>query len=432
MDQSRRQLIKRALFGSGAVGLRALATGIPAHILLDPLRAQAQDKPRALILVSSSSADPIGANVPGTYRGDIAHPASPTMAATKMTLGERTVTAAKPWADLPKSMRDRMCFIHHTTLTNTHPNHPKVMRLMGGTRGGKMAPSIYANELGQGLGTVQTEPLSLGANNGRELFEFDGRMLANIAPTQLSQILAGTGGELGELAALRDRELDRLHTLLKEHGTSNQRKLIDRFAKTRGEIRSLSGNLLDRLSAIKTNNGDGQAQAIPVLLALNVSPVLSMRIPFGGDNHADADLAREAAQTVSGVSTLRKLVEGIDKGKADGEIAHDVVIATMNVFGRTLSKKGRAGRDHNPNRHCTILIGDAIKPGVVGSLKPQGNDWTATSIDSKSGAGGDGKDIAFVDTLNAVGKTVGAALGVSRDVLDYEIRSGKVIEAALR
>ncbi len=432
MKASRRQLIRRALFGGGAIGLRALATGIPAHILLDPLRAKAQAEARALVLVSSSAADPIGANVPGTYKGNIAHPSAPSMAATKMELGSRTVTAAKPWAELPKNIRDRMCFIHHTTLTNSHPNHPKVLRLMGGTRGGKMAPSIFAAELAQTLGTVQAEPLSLGARGGRELFEFQGRTLANIAPRQLAQVLAGTGGELGKLATLRDQELDRLHKLLKEHGTSNQRKLIDRFAKTRSEIRSLSGSLIDRLSAIESDNQVGQVQAVPILLALNVSPVLSIRIPFGGDNHRDDDLAGEASQTVSGVATLKTLVESIDAGRANGEIAHDVLIASMNVFGRTLSKKGRAGRDHNANRHATILIGDAIKPGVIGSLTPKGNDWAAVGIDSKTGAGGNDKDIAYADTLGAVGKTIGAALGVDRETLDYEIRAGKVIEAALR
>src|SRR5690348_10812917 len=38
---SRRQALMSTLFGAGYVGLRALATGIPAAVLLDPKRAAA-------------------------------------------------------------------------------------------------------------------------------------------------------------------------------------------------------------------------------------------------------------------------------------------------------------------------------------------------------------------------------------------------------
>ena len=38
---SRRDAVLRLLFGAGLVGLRSLASGIPASILLDPRRAMA-------------------------------------------------------------------------------------------------------------------------------------------------------------------------------------------------------------------------------------------------------------------------------------------------------------------------------------------------------------------------------------------------------
>jgi len=46
----------------------------------------------------------------------------------------------------------------------------------------------------------------------------------------------------------------------------------------------------------------------------------------------------------------------------------------------------------------------------------------------RRGAGG---DIAFADTLGAVGKTLGVAVGVNQSVLDDQITQGKVVKAAL-
>ncbi len=47
----------------------------------------------------------------------------------------------------------------------------------------------------------------------------------------------------------------------------------------------------------------------------------------------------------------------------------DFVIATFNVFGRTLQVKGTGGRHHNGNRHAMVLIGDAIRPSVIGGVE---------------------------------------------------------------
>ena len=92
---SRRQLLARTVFGAGAVGLRALASGLPVAVLAKPLEARAQaftcgDKTRAqyLIIAAGSSGDPMNCNVPGTYDfPDIAHSPDPRMAATPLSLG---------------------------------------------------------------------------------------------------------------------------------------------------------------------------------------------------------------------------------------------------------------------------------------------------------------------------------------------------------
>jgi len=55
------------------------------------------------------------------------------------------------------------------------------------------------------------------------------------------------------------------------------------------------------------------------------------------------------------------------------------------------------------------------------------------SLDSLSGAGIPGRagDIPFSDTLGSVGKTLGAACGVDRALLDQNIRRGKLVAGAL-
>ena len=62
-----------------------------------------------------------------------------------------------------------------------------------------------------------------------------------------------------------------------------------------------------------------------------------------------------------------------------------------------------------------------------------GSDYAATPIDSKTGlpAMGMGADIRFEDTLGAVGKTIAAAVGLSSDVMNDQITTGKVVQAAL-
>jgi uncharacterized protein (DUF1501 family) len=109
-----------------------------------------------------------------------------------------------------------------------------------------------------------------------------------------------------------------------------------------------------------------------------------------------------------------------------------VVFAAHNVFGRTLKKKGRAGRDHWGSHHATVMIGSSIRPGVVGGLEPKSEDFYATPIDSKTGrAAPGGGDIPFAETLASMAKTLGRALGVSGKVLDENVMGGRAVGAAL-
>ena len=63
---------------------------------------------------------------------------------------------------------------------------------------------------------------------------------------------------------------------------------------------------------------------------------------------------------------------------------------------------------------------------MLGAFAPDGSSHSAT------GAGiPDGGDIKLEDTLGAVGKTIGAALGIGTATMDDEILSGKVVKAAI-
>ncbi len=194
---TRRDALLAGRFGGGALGLRSLVSGLPPGLLIDPLlprvaHASSGFLARTLIVSSSSEGDPINGNVPGTYGPgleDVKPPADPRLAETAFEHNGAPAVAAKPWAELPTSILDRMSFFHHATYTNSHPNHSKSMRLQGAVRNNEMLFSALAAETAPALITTQTEPVSLGADGG-ELISFRGRKLSNVSPTGLSAALS--------------------------------------------------------------------------------------------------------------------------------------------------------------------------------------------------------------------------------------------------
>ena len=434
MKLHRRKVLHAALFGAGGLGLKALASGIPLSVLAKPLGARAQSAAagRVLILSSSSAGDPVNANVPGTYEDSaVQHPNDPSMAPTAITIGGQQLTAAKPWAELPQGILEKTVFFHHGTYTNSHPNHPKMMRLMGSTERNEMVVSIFSDALFETLDTVQREPISVGARSGDEILTFRGRSLANVSPVALRTALAEEDTPIGDLRPLRDQAVDEIHALYQEHGTENQRRMLDRFIATRDEARSLSLDLVERLTSIENNRETDQVIAASVLAAMNVSPVITLRLRFGGDNHTDNQFTKETEETVTGVGHLQSLVQAVDGMRAEGVLRHDVIVGSLNVFGRDLARKGRAGRDHNGRHHVTVLIGAGLRGGVVGGIEPTGRDYQAQAIDPSTGRGSASASIPHEETFQSMAKTLGVALGVPRTRLDEAITGGRVVEAAL-
>jgi uncharacterized protein (DUF1501 family) len=142
-------------------------------------------------------------------------------------------------------------------------------------------------------------------------------------------------------------------------------------------------------------------------------------------------MANETPQTIESVGNIARLMQLLK----DNGLEDRVTFGIQNVFGRTLAKNGTKGRDHWGSHHVTMLTGKYIKPGVVGGLVPtggtRGKDYLAGAFDSNTGRLSDAGDVPAGESLGAVSKTMGAALGVPRSVLDQKIKVGKVIPAAL-
>ena len=478
---TRRNALLTGLFGSGYVGLKAMATGLPAWFIANPKLATAQSLDCAinasenlqyLIVSASSMGDPISCNCPGTYSGgaanDVAaaaaaiHPDDATMAPTAVTLGSKTYTAAAPWGTLLESAKARTSFFHHVTLANNHGDQPKVMRLMGATTGGEMLVSAYAKQLAGCLGTVQPEPVAVGARgNASELVSFAGRSLPSVSPTQLRQLLTGSsgggrpGGQGGnvlvQMRGARDKYLDQLNRLAKENSSATkvQQQFLDALALSQAQVRKLSEDLAETLGEIDGDDMEGQARAAAALIAAKVTPVVTVRVSFGGDNHSDSGLAAEIADHTdantrgTGVAGINLILEQL----AAMGLSDKVTFATLNVFGRNLNgiskTDSRSGRDHYGNHSVAIMIGKNVAPGVIGGVTPVSGGFGggssmalgASDIDSATGESvASGGDVPRTETHVSMARTLGAALGIPQAELDKSFvqgSGGKLVAAGV-
>jgi hypothetical protein len=433
---SRRKALMSALFGTGYVGLRALATGIPAGVLLKGRRAFAQGAPTCVdrakaqfvILNTSAAGDPINANVPGMYDDPmIYHSPDPAMAPTVLRLGGVSATAALPWSTLPQTVLDRTTFWHIKTHTPVHPEEPNVLKLMGQTFADEMLPSLLAKQLAPCLGTVQTQPITVGASSPSEGLSYAGQALPIIPPLALRATLTSPTGPLANLQTLRDQTLTQLDELYRGSGNSGQKAYLDALVHSQSELRNINQNLLSSLAAIRDNGITSQITAAIALVQMNVTPVVAIHIPFGGDNHNDAGLENEVRQTISGVAAIGSLMSQLQSAG----LADQVTFMSLNVFGRTLGPDSVNGRQHNENHQVSITIGKPFKAGVIGAVGPVARDYGALAFDSQTGLGGASGDVSSAASLASFGKTALAAVGVSNETINDVITTGKVVPAAL-
>jgi hypothetical protein len=435
----RRDALLSTLFGAGYVGLRALATGLPAALLLDPRKALAaaptsacptgaNAKAQFVIFSTSGNGDPINASAPGTYDDPkVVHSMDPTMAATTLTLAGQSTRAAAPWATLPQSVLDRSTFWHIMTNTPVHPKEPDVLKLQDSTLADEMLPSILAAQLAPCLGTIQPQPITVGATSPSEALTFGGQALPIIPALALKATLTSPAGPLTNLQPLRDQTLNQLYDLYRNGATPAQRAFIDELVTSQTQVRSIKQNLLDQLTSIKDNTAASQMLAAITLIQMKVTPVVAVHIPFGGDNHRDVGLATETAQTVSGVATIASLMAQL----ASAGLSDQVTLMSLNVFGRTIGPGNTDGRQHNQNHQVSFAIGKPFRGGVIGGIAPVMGDYGALPIDSTTGQGTASGDVSAIDTLGAFGQTMLAAVGVDPATIATQITQGKVIKGAL-
>ncbi|MEO1338303.1 MAG: hypothetical protein AAFV29_21845, partial [Myxococcota bacterium] len=200
MSNKRRDFLRLALGGTGAWTLQSLATGLPVSFLRFGRIAQAQTTtaPTFFVLAVNSSGDPINVNCPGSYPnpsdsndlrsaiehatvaelgngtfgqvGETAYGAADFARGFECRLGDSTAWAARPWAELPEALRQRMAIIRHRTYTNAHPEFANVMRFHGAVKGpGRIGvetlPSFIAQETAGALGTTLETPISIGGGS---------------------------------------------------------------------------------------------------------------------------------------------------------------------------------------------------------------------------------------------------------------------------
>jgi hypothetical protein len=447
MNFKRRSVLSTALFGAGYLGLRSLATGIPTAILAKGKRAFADElscgdgsKAQYIVLATSGSGDPLNANAPGTYAksgpiATVAHNLDPSMVETALSLSGTATSAALPWATtaaggvFSQQVLDRMTVWHLMTNTPVHPQEPNVLSLMGETAPKEMLPSLLARQLAPCLGTIQNQPMTLGATSPSEGLSFGGQALPIIPPLALKATLANPSGVLAEitsLQALRDDTLSKIGDIYRRTATKSQKAYLDSVITSQSQIRSINQDLLNALGSIADNSVASQITAAVVLFQMNVTPVVAIHIPFGGDNHNDTLLANEALQTNSGLASIMQLMNQLQSmSNAKGSLFDQVSLMTLNVFGRTIAAGNTDGRGHNPNHQVSLTIGAPFKGGIIGGIGQVANDFGAIAFKGHSGT------IAPGDSLAAYGRTIMHAVGIDDTYTNSVITPGDRVDDAL-
>ncbi len=458
---SKRDLLKRALFGGGALGLRAFATGLPPAFLLNRGMAVAQEtqQPTYLILSNAAAGHPSNANTPGTYPANpnnnndplrqIDHPqvadlgngvqgtingvdftAASFETPVDLTLGSNTYKAAGPWAALPQGVLNRATFFHHATYANAHPEFANVMQFHGAVkaangRGQEMLSSAVAQETAGLLGTLTNQPVNVGGNQ----LTFEGRPLGTLDPLELKSLFGAGAHPTGvpdasQIVRLRDAVLDDVYRSVRESGSGAQKKFLDRYAMGREQAAQLGDQLGTLLANINSNNSADEARTAVALFRLNVTPVVVMQMRYGGDNHRDNNLGNEVTQTIETINSIRTLWNEL----VAADMQDRVTFANLDVFGRKLLRNSSGGRDHNRDHHTMLMFGPGIAPGVVGGLEPSRNN-NGSIRDFKATAIG---DIPFDQTLESAGKTLAKAVGIAEDRINTRILGGQVVSSAIQ
>ncbi|MEM6996400.1 MAG: DUF1501 domain-containing protein [Myxococcota bacterium] len=422
---------------SSRLAIVAAATGVPVSFLLDRTMARAADDalPTFTIVHTSSRGEPINVNCPGSYVPDADNNPAQSLAPATVTLGSESHQGAAPWAALPGPLRDRLQFFHHASFTNAHIEYPTILECFGAIKddegnGSESLPSALAQENAAAMDTIQVEPVDL--RRGHRPVFFRGNPIPLTPPSAIADLFGGSGGELDELAELRDTHLDQLHAALKENGTAAEKAFLDRYAQGRSQAKAMGDQLGSLLAGVMQGDDGPQAQAIAAvaMMKLNLSPVILLHFGFGGDNHKDSQLEEEELETLAGVDAIETLWNEL----VAAELQDRATFVTFDVFGRTLARNAGGGRDHQANHHVMAMFGPCTRAGVVGGVEKVSNGnrpFSARPIDSATGQASDDGDVTLEGSLTAAAATLAAAVGVPSDRIETRVAGGKVVTGAL-
>ena len=421
INLNRRSFLQTGSSALGTLLLQGLATGLPPAFLLNPHKVSAQANQfnlQTLILSTSSRGDPINVNCPGTYREGIYH--SPNLPSAQATFGGRRRRAAQAWCDLPGGLRDRLAFFHYSPRTAAHPEYRQTMTFRGSVKNEVGNGSeMFASAMSQLAYTegihLQKEPIPLCSS----FLSFQSQPLQEIRPVDLRALFDAADPNLSDLRQTRDQVLDTLYADMRVNGNQAQKAFIERYANSRSQARALGEQLGDLLNELpldedNPNSGDDQVIAAIALAQLQISPVITINIPFGRDNHQDSGLVLEQAETISGVNSIRNLW---DRLNAIG-LQDQVTFATLNVFGRRSYTNSRGGRDHNKDHAVMVAFGANVNGGLYGQMDSEGK---AVAIGN----------IPIEQTMEAAGFSLARALGHSNQTVLSRIPEGRLVNAFL-
>ena len=157
-----------------------------------------------------------------------------------------------------------------------------------------------------------------------------------------------------------------------------------------------------------------------MIAKLRLAPVIITNFEFGGDNHQDAGLTNETAQTL-------RMIKALDiywKSIHELGIADEVFYATLDVFGRTPKQRGSGGRGHYGAWTSGLIIGEHLQGGVVGGIAFEGSKAVASGLNTLTGRDLD-PNLTSEETLNAYYKTLMRVAGVPVDRRDIRYRAVK-------
>ena len=455
---NRRSFITRSLVASQGLALRSMATGLPAAFLLgNPLHAAQQAMDYKYLLMSlRQDADPINANSPGMYadpnkiddvRQYIEHANAADLSnmvlgningqdivvddfsnSTQFFMGQQQVRASKIWSMLPQNWLDHMSCLNIATGANAHPEFNAVLGFSGAIKGAdgsgsEYFPSFLAQETGAGLGTLMSEPVVLGG----EAYSSEGRTISKLNPADIKSLFVGGYSYMDDLNKIRDKSIDRIYQQTKSTGNKAQMNFIDQYAQSRAQAKQIGESLNDLIADIDGNDPSNQVAMAIALFRLNITPVVTMGLECGSDNHQDDTLIKETTQSINAMNVITQLHQGL----VDANLDHRVNFSNLNTFGRTLVRNSNGGRNHNKNQHSMFIYGSNINPGIIGDLeavykRSEVDDVASMPINSETGTSVN-PDIPLEQTLAAAGKTLAKSIGISQEVIDKRIIGGKVI-----